>query len=107
MVVKPSREGSTIGVTIVREEDELEKALHEAFKYDQLVLVEKYIDGIELTAAVLGTKEPRVLPLIEIVSETEFYDYTAKYTPGMSHHIIPARIPRDSRKSGRDGLENL
>jgi D-alanine-D-alanine ligase len=96
LVVKPSREGSTIGVTIVREEDELEKALHEAFKYDQLVLVEKYIDGIELTAAVLGTKEPRVLPLIEIVSETEFYDYTAKYTPGMSHHIIPARIPPET-----------
>ena len=89
MVVKPSREGSTIGVTIVREEDELEKALHEAFKYDQLVLVEKYIDGIELTAAVLGTKEPRVLPLIEIVSETEFYDYTAKYTPGMSTMALP------------------
>jgi len=96
LVVKPSREGSTIGVSIVREEDELEKALHEAFKYDQSVLVEKYIDGIELTAAVLGTKEPRVLPLIEIVSETGFYDYTAKYTPGMSHHIIPARIPAEA-----------
>jgi len=96
LVVKPVREGSTIGVSIVREEDELEKALHEAFKYDQSVVVEKYIDGIELTAAVLGTKEPRVLPLIEIVSETEFYDYTAKYTPGMSHHIIPARIPPEA-----------
>jgi len=96
LVVKPVREGSTIGVSIVREEDELEKALHEAFKYDQSVLVEKYIDGIELTAAVLGTKELRVLPLIEIVSETEFYDYTAKYTPGMSHHIIPARIPPEA-----------
>jgi len=96
LVVKPVRQGSTIGVSIIREEDELEKALHEAFKYDQTVLIEKYIDGMELTAAVLGTKEPRVLPLIEIVSETEFYDYTAKYTPGMSHHIIPARIPPET-----------
>lgn len=96
LVVKPVRQGSTIGVSIVREEDELEKALHEAFKYDQTVLIEKYIDGIELTASVLGTKEPRVLPLIEIVSETEFYDYTAKYTPGLSHHIIPARIPPEA-----------
>lgn len=92
LVVKPVRQGSTIGISIVREAVELENALTEALKYDQVILIEKYIDGIELTAAVLGTKEPRVLPLIEIVSETEFYDYTAKYTPGMSHHIIPARI---------------
>ena len=92
LVVKPSKQGSAIGVSIVREKGELEKALNEALKYDQAVLVEAYIDGTELTAAVLGTKNPRVLPLVEIVFETEFYDYTAKYSPGMSHHIIPARI---------------
>jgi D-alanine-D-alanine ligase len=92
LVVKPVGQGSALGVSIVREAAELEKALTEALKYDQTVLVEEFIDGIELTAAVLGTKEPRVLPLIEIVSEREFYDFTAKYSPGMSHHIIPARI---------------
>jgi D-alanine-D-alanine ligase len=99
LVVKPSKQGSAIGVSIVRKTGELEKALTEALKYDQAVLVEEYIDGTELTAAVLGTKNPRVLPLIEIVSETEFYDFTAKYSPGMSHHIIPARIsPEAARK---------
>jgi D-alanine-D-alanine ligase len=99
LVVKPSKQGSAIGVSIVRKTGELEKALTEALKYDQAVLVEEYIDGTELTAAVLGTNNPRVLPLIEIVSETEFYDFTAKYSPGMSHHIIPARIsPEAARK---------
>lgn len=96
LVVKPSKQGSAIGVSIVRETGELENALTEALNYDQAVLVEEYIDGIELTASVLGTKNPRVLPLIEIVSETEFYDYTAKYSPGMSHHIIPARISSEA-----------
>jgi D-alanine-D-alanine ligase len=71
LVVKPVGQGSALGVSIVREAAELEKALTEALKYDQTVLVEEFIDGIELTAAVLGTKEPRVLPLIEIVSERE------------------------------------
>lgn len=105
LVVKPARQGSAIGVSIVKEAGELEKALTEALKYDQAVLVEECIDGIELTASVLGTKNPRVLPLIEIVSETEFYDYTAKYSPGMSHHIIPARIsPEAATKVGELAL---
>jgi D-alanine-D-alanine ligase len=92
LVVKPANQGSAIGVSIVRKAVDLGKALGTALKYDQAVLLEKFVEGIELTASVLGTREPRVLPLIEIVSETEFYDYTAKYSLGMSHHIIPARI---------------
>jgi len=63
LVVKPSKQGSAIGVSIVRETGELEKALTEALKYDQAVLVEEYIDGTELTAAVLGHKEPPGLAL--------------------------------------------
>ena len=102
LVVKPVREGSTLGITIVKEADELIKAITEALKYDQTVLVEEFIDGIELTAAVLGTKDPQALPLIEIVSETGFYDYTAKYSPGMSHHIIPARISPETTKQVKE-----
>ncbi len=92
MVVKPSTQGSAIGVSIVRKKDELKQAINEALKYDRAVLVEEYIDGTELTAAVLGTNAPQVLPLIEIIPKADFYDYNAKYTPGMSRHIIPARV---------------
>jgi D-alanine-D-alanine ligase len=95
LVVKPSRQGSTIGVSVVRKAEELEKAITDAFRYDQTVFAEKFIDGVEVTASIIGTKNPRVLPLLEIVPATGFYDYTAKYSPGMSQHIIPARIPQD------------
>jgi len=94
-VVKPATQGSTIGVTFVHEEDVLVPGLQEAFRYDDRILVEEFIDGPEVTAAVLGNRNPRVLPLIEIVSETGVYDYHAKYTPGMSTHIIPPRLPAD------------
>lgn len=92
-VVKPATQGSTIGVTFVHTEDVLLPGLQEAFRYDDRVLVEEFISGPEVTAAVLGNRHPRVLPLIEIVSETGVYDYYAKYTPGMSAHIIPPRLP--------------
>lgn len=95
VVVKPSSQGSTIGVTIVREEKELDNAMKKAFLYDKEVLMEKYIAGREITASVLGNDNPCVLPLIEIVTENGFYDYKAKYTPGKSRHIIPPRLPPD------------
>jgi D-alanine-D-alanine ligase len=63
-----------------------------ALQYDDQVIVEQFISGIEVTASVLGACDPEVLPLIEIVSETGFYDYAAKYSKSLSHHIIPARI---------------
>ncbi|MGQ9531805.1 MAG: D-alanine--D-alanine ligase [Desulfotomaculales bacterium] len=102
LVVKPAREGSTIGVTIVRGEDALPVALEEAFRYDQEVLVEKFIPGTEVTASVLGNRDPVALPLIEIVSATGFYDYRAKYTPGMSDHIIPPRLSEQVQQHVKD-----
>jgi len=92
VIVKPAREGSTIGVTIVREPSGLNSAISLAFAYGDKILVEKYIEGRELTVGILGD-EP--LPVIEIVSKTEFYDYRAKYEPGMSEHIVPAKLPRE------------
>ncbi|MGD0623068.1 MAG: D-alanine--D-alanine ligase [Thermacetogeniaceae bacterium] len=92
VIVKPSRQGSTIGVTKVEREVDLEQALDLALRFDDQVIVEQFIAGIEVTASVLGTRDPEVLPLIEIVSETGFYDYTAKYSKSLSHHIIPARV---------------
>lgn len=58
-------------------------------------MIEKYIDGILLTVSVLGNENPCILPIIEITSNNEFYDYESKYTPGMCEHLIPARINED------------
>lgn len=97
LVVKAPTQGSSIGITFVKHKDELVKALELAFKYDPAALVEQFIEGIELTAAVLGNDDPVVLPLIEIISSTGVYDYEAKYTVGMSDHIIPPRIPQEQQ----------
>lgn len=95
-VVKPVAAGSTLGVTIVRSPDQLRAAIDEALLYDTRVLIEEYIAGTELTAGVISESgQAIVFPLIEIVPKTAsgFYDYEAKYTPGMSEHIIPPRLP--------------
>lgn len=102
VVVKPACQGSTIGINIAKNKEELRKAVDEALAYDETGLVERFIDGTEITAAVLGTDEPRVLPLIEIVSDTGFYDYEAKYSSTLSHHIIPARVSEEVQQIAKE-----
>ena len=92
LVIKPAREGSTIGVSIVRKEEELGPALGEAAKYDEEILVEEFVRGKEITVGIL---EDIPLPVIEIVPKSGFYDYHSKYTKGETEYIIPARIPRE------------
>jgi D-alanine-D-alanine ligase len=92
LVVKPAREGSTIGVSIVRKEEELVPALREAGKYDEEILVEEFMKGKEITVGIL---EDIPLPIIEIAPKSGFYDYHSKYTKGETEYIIPARIPRE------------
>jgi D-alanine-D-alanine ligase len=90
VVVKPSQEGSSVGVSIVREQEQMEPAVNEAFRYDAEVLVERFIDGREVQVGILDGK---ALGAIEIVPKNEFYDFEAKYTAGMAEHILPARLP--------------
>lgn len=94
LVVKAPTQGSSIGVYIVEREEELQARVDEAAVFGPRILVEQFIPGTELTAAVLGNTKPVVLPLIEITSVTGKYDYESKYTPGMSDHIIPPRVSR-------------
>ena len=101
-VVKPAHEGSSLGVTLVKQRADIEPALDLALQYGPEVLVEQYVEGTEITGAVLGNNDPRVLPLIEIVPGNEFYDYEAKYTPGATDEIIPARISEAQAKRARD-----
>jgi D-alanine-D-alanine ligase len=90
LVVKPSSEGSSVGVSMVNTGDELAPAVKLAFSYDREVLIEKYIRGMEVQVGVLGE---RALGAIEIVPKDVFYSYKAKYEQGMSEHFFPARVP--------------
>lgn len=92
VVVKPAMEGSSVGVTIVSAAGEIDAALKEAFRYGPRILIEKYISGMEVQVGILGSK---ALGAIEIRPKAKFYDYTAKYVPGMSEHIFPAPLPAD------------
>ena len=92
-VVKPACEGSSIGMHIVHDPGELPAAIEEAFTHDDRVLVERFVEGTEVTVGVLGNGEDAfALPTLEIVPEHEFYDYESKYVPGMSRHVIPAGV---------------
>jgi D-alanine-D-alanine ligase len=90
-VIKPVAEGSSVGVFIVREDHKHppQELNRPDWKFGELVLIEPYIPGKELTCAVMGDK---ALGVIEIVAATKFYDYEAKYAPGGSKHILPAPI---------------
>lgn len=92
VVVKSSAQGSSIGVTIVEEENQLLPAIDQAFEYSNDLLVEQFIDGREVTVAVWGDSQPQALPMIEIVPHSGRYDYRSKYTKGATDYIIPARL---------------
>ena len=92
VVVKPSKEGSSVGVSIVRDPGKMQAALDEAFRYDSEILIERFIDGREVQVGIL---DGRAMGAIEIVPKGEFYDYEAKYTDGGAEHILPARVPAD------------
>ncbi len=94
VVIKPATEGSSIGISLARTLSELEAGLAAAFRYDSQVLVEEFIQGTEITGAVLGNATPQALPLVEIIPADRytFFDYDAKYQPGASNEICPARL---------------
>jgi D-alanine-D-alanine ligase len=89
VVVKPSKVGSTVGLTVVRKGADLEKAVELAALYDDEVMVERFVPGRELTVAVLGEM---ALPVGEIIPKHEIYDYECKYTAGMAREEFPAQL---------------
>lgn len=94
VVVKPASGGSSLGMSIVRSGEAFSEAVATAFRHDSEVIVEQYLQGTEITGGVLGNTNPEALPIVEIVPKNgyEFFDYTAKYTPGETLEICPARI---------------
>jgi D-alanine-D-alanine ligase len=93
-VIKPVNEGSSIGVTVARSQDQLLSGIQQALAYDHRVLVEEFITGIEVTSGVLGNHDLQALPLVEIVPSDSypFFNYEAKYQPGATTEIVPARL---------------
>jgi D-alanine-D-alanine ligase len=88
-IVKPNKQGSTVGLTVVRSLDGYDAAIEEAFRHDDEVMIEQFIPGRELTVPILGD-EP--LPVGEIIVEREIFDYETKYQPGMAQEIFPADL---------------
>ena len=104
VVVKPVREGSSVGMSIVHGESELAPAIELAFRHDDVVLVEAFVAGAEVTVGVIGNDNLMALPTLEVVPEHEFYDYESKYLPGMSRHLVPAELagtPEDEKDAVR------
>jgi D-alanine-D-alanine ligase len=96
--VKPNNGGSSIGMSKVKKSSEFQEAIKKAFKEDTQVLVEEFIDGREFTIGVYkGREGVTVLPATEIISSKEFFDYEAKYTPGVSEEITPGRMSEEER----------
>lgn len=88
-IVKPSKQGSTIGLTLVKRKADLGRAITEASRWDDEVMIERFVPGRELTVGVLGTE---ALPVGEILPKHELFDYECKYTPGMSEETFPATL---------------
>jgi D-alanine-D-alanine ligase len=91
-VVKPNDQGSTVGLTVAKTVDVLEENVNLALKYSDVVLIEEFIPGREMTVAILDDSS---LPVLEIIPKSGFYDYESKYTSGKSEYIVPANIPSE------------
>lgn len=99
IVIKPAELGSSVGTSLANSEGELEAGIQTALQYGEEVLLEQFVKGRELTAAVMGEKNPKALPVIEIIPKISgWFDYQAKYEKGGSQEVCPAEIPEETRK---------
>jgi len=108
LVVKPVREGSSLGMTIAMTAKELSRGIRLAFEHDSSVMVEQYIKGREITVGVMGNETLQPLPVVEIIpgDEYQFFDYTAKYVPGASREVCPAQLDHSlTEKAQQYGVE--
>lgn len=96
VVVKPSKQGSSVGLTVVRGPEEYEAAVELASRYDDEVMIEKFVPGREITVPVLGE---RALPVGEIIPKKDIFDYECKYQPGMAEEIFPCDLTPDQART--------
>ena len=91
-IIKPNDEGSTMGLTIVNDETQIDTAISIALEFSKEIMIEEYISGREITVGILGNKP---LPIVEIFPQKDFFDYECKYSEGMSKYEVPATIDKD------------
>ncbi|HSP89199.1 MAG TPA: D-alanine--D-alanine ligase [Ignavibacteriaceae bacterium] len=107
-VIKPNDQGSTVGLTICKNENEIEEAIKLSLQFSNKALIEEYIPGREMTVAIV---EDEVFPVLEIKPKHSLYDYECKYTPGMSEYEVPAKISEDvsdmMKKSAQTAFKSL
>lgn len=105
--VKPNKSGSSFGISMVKDAEELSTAIEKAYAEDDEIIIESYLEGTEVSVGVIKYKdETIVLPMTEIVSENDFFDYEAKYE-GKSREITPARISEDERLKIEDVAKRI
>ncbi len=100
LVVKPATQGSSVGLSIVKKEEDLKETLERAFSIDNEILLEEYLKGREITVGILDDKP---LPVVEIIpKDSETFDYKTKYTPGLAEEICPAVLPESLTKKAQE-----
>ena len=104
VIVKPNSQGSTVGLTLVENKVDLEKAIGHAFEYDEEVLLETFISGRELTVSIVGNE---VLPIVEIIPSNRLYDYECKYSQGMSHYICSPKLSENLSDEIKESGKNI
>jgi len=101
MVVKPSAQGSALGIRIVNDKDSIPEVIISALSYSKKVILEKFIDGVELAVSIIG-KKPRILPAVEIVPKKKFFDFESRSRTGETEYFVPARISASSDKKVKE-----
>ena len=107
IVVKPAGQGSALGIKIAHQPEDLPKALIGALSYDSKVILEKYISGTEVAVSILGNGPPRALPIVEIVTEKEFFDFESMYRMGATEYFVPARLDAEAMAMVQDISVNV
>ncbi|OFW59345.1 MAG: hypothetical protein A2W01_00945 [Candidatus Solincola sediminis] len=102
LVVKPAAQGSALGVNFATSLETLPLAVQSALHYDERVLLEKFVNGTEVAASILGNDQLEALPLVETVPRSEFFDFEARYTPGLTEYYCPARLDDGTTKAAID-----
>ncbi len=102
LMLKPEEEGSSLGISLVKDPNKFGDVLRETYKKFPQLFVEQYIKGVEITVGVIGTKDVEALPILELVPKNEFYDFEAKYTKGMTEFVLPARLSEDIYKKAQE-----
>ena len=102
LIIKPARQGSALGIKVAHKKNEIPEAIISSLNYDQKIIVEKFLKGREVSVSILGNKSLSALPVVEIVTGKEFFDFDAMYSMGQTDYYIPARLTETMTKKVKD-----